>query len=343
MLENILGPSHPETTQQVSHAARLALENGDLNTACKLFLYIIESNERRNQTATATEYASQLAHLLLNVFLNFPDNLGTIDNLSGMLIRALALLQEGALKTYDRLASGTTTTEPTASYFESQVKHHSKVKWLCEIVETFMAFLRILIDQTFSDKEERDLKVIISRMLALRSHKAAAKFNIEPELFRIAVYGGESSSSTLYFYQEDFFPQERILNYLLQCGGHVNCQDSMCGDTPLHFCLDCPTPNQEILSILLEAGGHIDLSNCSGVTAYTLMARNPQLGSPFKYITLKCLTAQVIARQGIPYIGQVPQDLESFVPLHGTTRTTRVKLKKLKGNPAATYVSSKNT
>ena len=343
MLESILGPSHPETTQQVSHAARLALENGDLNTACKFFLYIIESNERRNQTYTATEYASQLAHLLLNVFLNFPENLQNIDNLAALLIGALDLLQEGAVKTYERLASGSKSTEPTASYFESQVKHHSKVKWLSEIVETFMAFLRILIDQKMTDKQEKDLQRIVSKTLAMRNHKAALKFNIEPELFRIAVFGGESSTSTLYFYQEDFFPDVRILGLLLQCGGEVNCQDSMCGDTPLHFSLDCPTPNPKIVSILLETGAHVDLSNNNGVTPYVLMARNPQLGSPFQYVTLKCLSAQVVARFGIPYHGQVPQDLENFIPLHGTARTTRLPAKKSKIVPGAVLVSSKNT
>ena len=326
----------------MSHAARLALENGDLNTACKLFLYIIESNERRNQTVTASEYASQLAHLLLNVFLNFPENLSSIENLPVLLTSALSLLREGALKTYDRLASGSTSTEPTASYFESQVKPHSKVKSLSEIVETFMAFLRILIDQKLTDKQESALRVVISKTLALRGHKAAAKFNIEPELFRIALYGGEASS-TLYFYQEDFFPEPRILNYLLECGGDVNCQDSMCADTPLHFCLDCPSPNQHILEVLLQAGAHIDLSNYNGITPYTLMLRNPQLGSPFKYMTLKCLVAQIVAKLGIPFAGHVPRDLESFITLHGPARSPRAHARKSKENPCAMYVSSKNT
>ena len=98
VLESILGPSHPETTSQVSQAAREALENEDLSTACRLFLYIIESNENRNQTSTATEYTSQLADLLLNVFCNMPDKLTQIPDLPDLLLAAIELLKDGMCK-----------------------------------------------------------------------------------------------------------------------------------------------------------------------------------------------------------------------------------------------------
>ena len=80
---------------QVSHAARLALERGDLTVACKLFLYIIESNECRDHTITATEYTSQLADLLLNVFINYPENLAAIEKFPDLLLAALELILTG--------------------------------------------------------------------------------------------------------------------------------------------------------------------------------------------------------------------------------------------------------
>ena len=63
--------------------------------ACKLFLYIIESNECRDHTITATEYTSQLADLLLNVFINYPENLMSIENFPDLLLAALELILTG--------------------------------------------------------------------------------------------------------------------------------------------------------------------------------------------------------------------------------------------------------
>ena len=63
--------------------------------ACKLFLYIIESNECRDHTITATEYTSQLADLLLNVFIHNPENLSSIDNFADLLLAALELILTG--------------------------------------------------------------------------------------------------------------------------------------------------------------------------------------------------------------------------------------------------------
>ncbi len=81
----------------MSHAARLALERGDLSVACKLFLYIIESNEMRDHTITATEYTSQMADLLLNIYINYPQNLSNIDNFAELLLAALELILIGEI------------------------------------------------------------------------------------------------------------------------------------------------------------------------------------------------------------------------------------------------------
>ena len=165
----------------------------------------------------------------------------------------------------------------------------------------------------------------LHRFINLRNHKAAAcKFNIEPELFKIAVFGGQSASSTLYFFQEELFPETQILELLIKCGANVNCQDTVCGDTPLHFSLDCPKPDQFVIELLLKNDAHIDICNRYGVTPYSLLFRQGQLGfHPFKHITLKCLSARTIVTFGVPYLGQVPQTLEDFIPWHGVARSTR--------------------
>ena len=188
-----------------------------------------------------------------------------------------------------------------------------------------MGLLRIVIDQTLTDDQKRILYKTIANFIRLREHKvAASKFNIEPELFKIAVFGGQSASSTLYFFQEELFPETDILELLIKCGANINCQDTVCGDTPLHFSLDCPKPDQCVIKVLLNNEAHIDVCNRYGVTPYSLLFRQNQLGfNPFKYISLKCLAARAIVTFGVPYLGQVPRTLEEFIPWHGVARSTR--------------------
>ena len=200
-----------------------------------------------------------------------------------------------------------------------------QVKLLSEMIETLMGFLRILIDQQLSGEQRQNMYRILHRFINLRNHKAAAsKFNLEPELFKIAVFGGQSTSSTLYFIQEELFPETQVLELLIKCGANVNCQDTVCGDTHLHFSLDCPKPDHFIIEMLLRNDAHIDICNRYGVTPYSLLFRQGQLGfHPFKYISLKCLSARAIVTFGVPHCGQVPHTLEEFIPWHGVARSNR--------------------
>lgn len=324
VLESILGPSHPETTRQVSHAARIALENGDLGQACKLFLYIIESNENRDQTSTATEYTSQMADLLLDVYSNFPENLTGIEDLIDMLLAAIELVTQGMHKVFSNFAAGQLKKEPAIGYFESQVKQHSTIRLMTEMVETFMAFLRMIIDQKINEDHWRQLRELTINLLQLSHQIRNPKFNFESDVLKIAVYGGQSTLSTLYFFQEDLFPCAPILDFLLECGARVNCQDIR-GDTPLHYSLDCPNPQRDIVQLLLNNGGHIDICNRSGTSPYDLLSKASSLGiQPFHHMTLKCHVARVIMQSGIEFKGQIPKILENFVSLHGAVRAASV-------------------
>ena len=186
--------------------------------------------------------------------------------------------------------------------------------------------------------------VILHGFVNLRNHKAAvSKFNIEPELFKIAVFGGQSASSTLYFFQEELFPETSILELLIKCGANVNCQDNVCGDTPLHFSLDCPKPDEHIIDILLKNDAHIDICNRYGVTPYSLMFRQNQLRfQPFRHVSLKCLASRAILSFGVPYEGQVPRTLEEFIPWHGVARSTRSLKKCASADSLVTVVSKKS-
>ena len=315
MLEKILGPSHPQMTEQVSQAGRHALENGDLTTACVLFLYIVESNLSRQQLTTSIENASQMADLLLKIHLDGNAALSGITNFGNLLLSALDFTQQTAKLTYGVLDGGQANME---NIIIPHIQHFSKVKLLSEMTETFVAFLKLILTLQLTPEETHRLHVIVKGFLALGRHPGAAKYNVESEIFKLVVHGGRCASSTLYFFQDEILPDVQILQLLLQCGGFVNCQDTVCGDTPLHFSLDCLNPHADIIQLLLDYQAHLDIHNQYGVTPFNLLLKRPVVRvNKLHYITLKCLAARTIMVHSIPYKGHIPRSLEDFIPWHG--------------------------
>ena len=338
VLQTILGPSHVETTQQVSQAARVALEEGNLTQACKLFLYAIECNESLDQTETATDYSSQLADLLLNIFCSSPENLQKIENFADLLVAVIELVVEGMIKVQCKLfpaeASKTDHSVVNLGIFDSQVKCHSKIKLFTEMVETFMAFLRLFIEQESCDEHWRQLRRPVSTLLSLcqRSTAQYSKFSLESEMMKIAVYGDHSAMSTLYFFQEDLFPNVTILKFLLQSGASIDCQDFQ-GDTPLHHSIDCQKPSKEVIKLLLDHGSDVDICNRQGVTPYQLLQKFSQIGiNPSNYLTLKCMAATAIMKSRVAYQGQVPKVLEDFIAVHGLPKVRLLYRKNANGD-----------
>ena len=205
-------------------------------------------------------------------------------------------------------------------FLETQVKQQSKVRLHCEMVETLMAFLSILVEQPITEAHWKALSAVVRQLLQLSANIPDLKFNIECEMLKIAVYGGQSTLSTLYFFQEELYPNTKILEFLLVCGANVNVLDCR-RDSPLHFALDCQKPSGDIVKMLLSHGAHIDTCNRYGQSPYQYLMRQPQLAiHPFPYLTLKCLAARAIMNFHIPYRDQIPKVLEVFVPLHGCSR-----------------------
>jgi Fem-1 family protein b len=238
-----------------------------------------------------------------------------------MLLAAIELVAQGMHKVFSRFAAGQARTRDHAFLDSHQVKQHSTIRLMTEMVETFMSFLRMMVDQKIHQKHWQKLHSLTSELIQLSHHIRNPKFNFECDVLKIAVYGGQSTLSTLYFFQEDLFPNTKLLDFLLMCGANVNCIDIR-GDTPLHYSLDCSKPDPKVIRILLDNGGHIDLCNRSGVSPYDLLLRAPFLGiNPFPYMSLKCYAARAIARHNIPYKDEIPQILEEFIPLHGVPKS----------------------
>ena len=79
----------------------------------------------------------------------------------------------------------------------------------------------------------------------------------------------------------------------------------------------------QIVETLLEHGAHIDARNSHGLRPLDMLKLNPDCKiNPLQYLTLRCLAANVIVGNGLPYKpGQVPTVLEEFIEAHWSINT----------------------
>ena len=140
-----------------------------------------------------------------------------------MLLAAIELVAQGMHKVFSKFVAGESKQEPSAGYLH--VKQHSTIRLMTEMVETFMAFLRMIVDQDIEERHWKKLHSLTCDLLKLSHQIHNPKFNFESDVLKIAVFGGQSTLSTLYFFQEDLYPNTKILEFLLVCGARVNCQD----------------------------------------------------------------------------------------------------------------------
>ena len=74
---------------------------------------------------------------------------------------------------------------------------------------------------------------------------------------------------------------------------------------------------KKIAVLLMKNGAHLDMVSLSGDSAVkgltpSLMEMNIQV-----ILSLRCLAASAVLKYGIPYVGHIPDSIESFVQMHG--------------------------
>ena len=119
------------------------------------------------------------------------------------------------------------------------------------------------------------------------------------------------------------FPNDVLVRFLIHCGADVNATDRD-GNTPLHTIMKYNRPITDFLTLhniiayLNDAEVHVDQVNkhretaidvtTTGVAEIILRTRQK--------MTLKCLAARSVQRNGVAYKGHIPVTLEEFVQLH---------------------------
>ncbi|KAL6264770.1 hypothetical protein P5V15_004868 [Pogonomyrmex californicus] len=120
------------------------------------------------------------------------------------------------------------------------------------------------------------------------------------------------------------FPCAATAQLLIRCGANVNAMDNE-RNTPLHIIVgyskaisDFATLHSIIID-LIEAGAHMDTVNNKGHTPYDIVTTGVAkiiLRTQTK-LSLTCMAARAIKTYNLPYHGNVPRSLESFIELHG--------------------------
>jgi len=114
----------------------------------------------------------------------------------------------------------------------------------------------------------------------------------------------------------NLFPSLAVAKLLVECGARLNATNAL-ESTPLHTASFMANFKQEVVELLLRHGGHIDMKNVQGVRPAHLLAGNPaSTVSITRYLSLKCLCAQVISNNKLPFKGEVPEVLETFIEAH---------------------------
>ena len=105
---------------------------------------------------------------------------------------------------------------------------------------------------------------------------------------------------------------------LLDCGVDIDARDAG-RNTPLHIlAADGSEPDEALVDLLCDRGAHLDCVNAMGETALDI-ASCPQMAMLIKgrmQISLKCLCARLIRKNGIPFEGSFGTSLAKFVEEH---------------------------
>lgn len=113
------------------------------------------------------------------------------------------------------------------------------------------------------------------------------------------------------------FPAPELVSLLLRAGHPPNERDCE-GNTALHVAALAKPCTPPLAKALLQGGVHLDLVNKQGKTFAQLLQDQKvhDLVNAVQFSTLKCLAARTINRHMVPYKGQIPIGLESFVAMH---------------------------
>lgn len=164
-----------------------------------------------------------------------------------------------------------------------------------------------------SEQHRKEMRELITEILRISPRTSTG----ETLLHMVVSRANTMKTNTIF---EDphtaIFPDSAVTFLLLDCGANIEATNHNLS-TPLHIASLRSNFVPEVTSTLLNFGAHIDRRNSSGNQPHRMLSGvNECTINPLQYLTLKCLAARKILECKIPYHGEVPITLESFIKIH---------------------------
>lgn len=123
---------------------------------------------------------------------------------------------------------------------------------------------------------------------------------------------GDSDSTSMFV-----FPSLEVTDFLLKCGCDVHSRNNL-HETPLHIAAKRENFSPEVAAKLLDHGAHLDIPDLRDICPIDILKTQKNLNfNLVPYVSLKCLAAQVIVKERVPFSSQdVPQCLDEMLQMH---------------------------
>lgn len=323
---------------QQSHLDPLnTMTQSSLYSFAELFSFMISEQQEKEQAAAAERRSAELAEApqavvagcpmpaisLEGEYDRHPSNqippTVRVKDLISIFERAAVELQSG-LKAYKKEcssetaeASSTPKVSPNSTIAEKDIGQFTRI---LHIIVHFL-ILMTNVSKYFSPENDLRMKKILYQLVKLRP--------LGPNgvtLLHIACSKAEHSE--LGKLAAGALPSIEVAKLLIEVGADVSATD-FDGDTPLHTATRVKPLKPELIRFLLQNGAHWDQRNgkgeipmdCYPLSKLSVVVRDVFMAMQIQKATLQCLSAQVIAKHGIPYRGGLlPRKLEAFVDIH---------------------------
>jgi len=301
--ERILGVQHKDMIYRLMYRGAAYADSLQYHHCIDLWKYALELRIAKDTILYCDTCFT--AQALVKLFLDLHEK-----HTAGLLASAVRL--EDVVHTVELLVAD---LRPCANLLESAPVYKRQQESWDKVLKIISHLLHLVTQLPESNLQDLPFRRKIHRLV----HVLDPRTTHGDSLLHLAV-SKTNSLKTQNFFEDgqmgNLFPSLPVAKLLVECGARlnaVNAQDS----TPLHTAAAIPNFKQEMMELLLRHGGHIDVRNVQGVRPSHLLAGNPASTVCItRFTTLKCLCAQVISNNKVPFKGEVPEVLETFIEAH---------------------------
>lgn len=295
--ERILGPAHPDTSYYIRYRGAVYADTGNYDTCIKLWMYALNMQQAVLDTLNPMIQSSLLSFAELFSFM-MSKSVAKVKfcDLFAVFERALSQLQ------LSLTASRSSDSDSTCFQRTLVVVLHF-VGLLCRL----QSYLQ-------------DQEVFLFRKAVYKLVRSRPRSRNGMSPLHLACLRDPTCPSLRFPLCE--FPMPEMVRLLLQVGASVHEVDHD-NNTALHVAAVSQPVSFDVVNMLLEHGAHLDARNSKGETALQLLAPlTPSSASSschvpvMRFLSLQCLSAQVLVRHQIPVRGNLTAEMEKFVLLH---------------------------